>query len=280
MNISGRLNRLQKKQRFFYFCKMNVNELDLLRERYLKLVDIHGEIQKQNSLLEERILSIVESYSDEKTHLENELSRAKEQIQYLQHTVEELQIDKQRYKDDCNLAVRLLHQHPKEFITTTSGQLQEQVVKTNLTQRSILMPTFPPIFVPPPQLITTTTVTNELNTNENLRLAETLFKSNSVNRSTTTSVVCSNCSRTIKRCDVSVQTSLDKSNKFNLTSRLRLISSTSDEETTNENDGAWISLDSPHERKVTNEFYPINSTKSIIPENKFSTSNIPGVYDV
>ena len=52
---------------------MNKDELELMRERYLKLVDIHGQLQAQNSLLEERILSIVETYSDEKKELEQSL---------------------------------------------------------------------------------------------------------------------------------------------------------------------------------------------------------------
>jgi hypothetical protein len=106
---------------------MNNNELELMRERYLKLVDMHGKLQVQNSLLEERILSIVETYSTEKNQLERALSDAKEQIGYLQETVNELQTEKQRYKDDCNLAVRLLHRHPNEFISTTSGQIPEQL---------------------------------------------------------------------------------------------------------------------------------------------------------
>lgn len=106
---------------------MNLNELELMRDRYLKLVDIHGQLQIQNSLLEERILSLVEKYADEKSQLEQALIDAKEQVGYLQDTVNELQIDKQRYKDDCNLAVRLLHRHPNEFISTTSGQIPEQL---------------------------------------------------------------------------------------------------------------------------------------------------------
>jgi hypothetical protein len=98
-------------------------ELELMRERYLKLLDIHGQIQKENSLLEERILSIVETYSNEKNQLEQDFIDAKQQIIHLQDTVNELEIEKQRYKDDCNLAVRLLHQHPNEFISTTSEQM-------------------------------------------------------------------------------------------------------------------------------------------------------------
>ena len=93
----------------------------------LKLVDIHGQLQMQNSLLEERILTIVETYSEEKNQLEKSLLDAKQQIVYLQETINELQIDKQRYKDDCNLAVRLLHRHPNEFISTSTGQMQEQL---------------------------------------------------------------------------------------------------------------------------------------------------------
>ena len=106
-------------------------DLELMRERYLKLVELHGELQKQNSLLEDRILSIVETYSNEKSQLEQDLIDSKQQIINLQDTVNELETDKQRYKDDCNLAVRLLHRHPNEFIATTSEHVQEQLKNKN-----------------------------------------------------------------------------------------------------------------------------------------------------
>jgi regulator of replication initiation timing len=106
-------------------------DLELMRERYLKLVDIHGQLQMQNSLLEERILSVVETYSNEKNYFEQALFDAKQESTRLQETVKELQIEKQRYKDDCNLAVRLLHRHPNEFISTTSGQILEQLKYRN-----------------------------------------------------------------------------------------------------------------------------------------------------
>ena len=103
------------------------NELESMRERYLKLVDAHGQLQIQNSLLEERVLSIIETYSNEKSQLEQLLFNAKQQIIGLQETVNELQSEKQRYKDDCNLAVRLLHRYPNDFISTTSDQIQGQI---------------------------------------------------------------------------------------------------------------------------------------------------------
>ena len=106
-------------------------ELELIRERYLKLVDIHGQLQIQNSLLEERVLTIVETNLNEKNHLEQSLVNVKQQNRRLQEIVNELQIDKQRYKDDCNLAVRLLHRHPNEFISTTSGIIQQELTNRN-----------------------------------------------------------------------------------------------------------------------------------------------------
>ncbi|CAF0736343.1 unnamed protein product [Rotaria sordida] len=225
------------------------NELELMRERYLKFVDVHGQLQMQNSLLEERVLSIVETYSNEKNHLEQSLFDAKQEILCLKETIEELQNEKQRYKDDCNLAVRLLHRYPNDFMSTTSGQMQEQIknrfesTSANQyipSQHSVLIPTFPPTFVAPHSLLTTTTITPSNNTqtmstiattNDSLRLAaETLFKSNSVLRSPLTQFICSDCHRTVKRCDVSVQTSLDNNTNDNATSRLRLVSLTSSDD--------------------------------------------------
>jgi len=118
-----------KKLEILIYSKMNNNEreLELMRERYLKLVDLHGQLQMQNSLLEERVLSIVETYSNEKTQLEQDLINAKQKIMHLQDTVDDLEIEKQRYKDDCNLAVRLLHRYPNEFISTTTTSKIESV---------------------------------------------------------------------------------------------------------------------------------------------------------
>ncbi len=112
-------------------------ELELMRERYLKLADIHGQLRKENGLLEERILSIVETYSNEKTQFEQELIDAKQRIIHLQDTVNELEIEKQRYKDDCNLAVRLLHRNPNEFLSTSTELIQEQWKNKNESVRKL-----------------------------------------------------------------------------------------------------------------------------------------------
>lgn len=257
---------------------MSHDELEQLRERYLKLVDMHGQLQMQNSVLEERVLDVVESCSNERKQLEQALLDAKQQIIYLQETVNELQVDKQRYKDDCNLAVRLLHQHPQEFIATTaSGQMQEQLKARNepasqpnppiASQRSVVLPTFPPTFVALPPMLppsTAASVTSApvvtTSTPDNLRLAaETLFKSNSVHRSPSTQFTCSECRRTVKRCDVSVQASLSETNEQSVASRLRLVSLSASDDG-HGNDGAWLSLDSPQAHFATGK--PLNQQRA------------------
>ncbi|CAF4276892.1 unnamed protein product, partial [Rotaria sordida] len=68
---------------------------------------------------------------NEKNQLEQNLIDAKQEIINLKDTINELEIEKQRYKDDCNLAVRLLHQHPHEFISTQSDFIQKQLQNKN-----------------------------------------------------------------------------------------------------------------------------------------------------
>lgn len=102
-------------------------ELQSMTDRYLKLVDLHGQIQMQNSVLEDRLLSLVESSTEERERLETALIKAQQQIRLLQETVEELQSEKQRYKDDCNLAVRLLHRNPHEFSPMVSDDIEAQL---------------------------------------------------------------------------------------------------------------------------------------------------------
>ena len=114
-----------------------VQERDLLRERYAKLIELHGQLQSQNSLLEERLLTLVEKSSAEKMHLEEELHKARERIVHLEDTVRELQTDKQRYKDDCQRAVQLLQQNRQEFLPNTS----------NAVLQNLVLPTFPPSFM-------------------------------------------------------------------------------------------------------------------------------------
>ena len=161
-----------------------------------------------------------------------------------------------------------------------------------VSQHSILVPTFPPTFLAPPPLLTTTTISPSNNTqtactfstiNDNLRLvAEALFKSNSVHRSPSTQFVCSNCHRTIKRCDISIQTSLHDNTNDKESSRLRLVSFTSSDDGRNDDDSGWLSFDSAHSH-VTSQDYPVNNTTQSFQNkrsDKLSTYSIPETHHI
>jgi len=112
-------------------------------------------------------------------------------------------------------------------------------------------------------------------TTDSLRLAaETLFKSNSVHRFPSNQFICSDCHRTVKRCDVSVQTSLDDDTNHNTTSRLRLVSLTASDDGLS-GDSAWLSLDS---RMATQE-YQMGNTRQVF-HDKLSSCSIPGMHHV
>jgi hypothetical protein len=91
----------------------------------------------------------------------------------------------------------------------------------------MVIPTFPPTYATPLPLFNTTIPSssgiNPTTANDNLRLAESLFKTNTVHRYPSTHYICSNCHQTIKCSDVSVQTSLDD---HHTTSRTRVVSLT------------------------------------------------------
>lgn len=154
-------------------------ELELVRERYGKLLDAHREIQKQNCLLEERILMIVEDSSNDKENLRH----AQEEIRHLKQTIKTSEHEKQRYRNDCNLAVRLLQQNPTEFHSNTPPQ-------------NMIIPTFPPTCAS-----AYTMVNHQIPAvvDGSLSLVESLSKQS-------LHFVCSNCHRIIQCSDASVQT--------------------------------------------------------------------------
>ena len=120
-----------------------MHESEFIHERYLQLTDAYGQLQVQNSLLEERILTLVETYSEVKNQLEQELTDSKQLVIHLKDTINELANEKQQYKDNFNLAVELLHRNSLEFIPTTLENLQEQVEhKSELVSWKIIISNF------------------------------------------------------------------------------------------------------------------------------------------
>jgi hypothetical protein len=116
---------------------------------------------------------------------------------------------------------------------------------------------------------TTTTITN------NLRLAESLFKSNTVHRYPSTHFICSNCHQTVKCCDVSVQTSLDD---HGTPSRARVISLTASDDGIN-TDTIRASLEHHHGHMTVQE-YQMGNTRRPSEDLGLSFNSIPQMHHV
>ncbi|CAF1327133.1 unnamed protein product [Rotaria magnacalcarata] len=266
-------------------------DLALMRERYQKLLDAHGHLQMQNSSLEERILSIAEIFSNEKFQLEQELIDAKQQISNFKDTINELAIEKQRYKDDCNLAVSLLHQNPHEFSSTISEDIQKQLnVKSELiptsqhfqSPHSIVVPTFPPSFATTLQWLNATNSalspgnhSATIAAMDNLQLAETLFKSNNVHRYPSTHFICAKCHQKSKCCDVSVQTSFADDTS---TSRIDDVSHTSSNSEPYIDNG-WVPFE-PHCSHMRVKKYQIGNIIKTHQDIGLRANSIPQMHHV
>jgi len=99
-------------------------------------------------------------------------------------------------------------------------------------------------------------------TTDNLRFAESLFKSNTVN------FVCSNCHKTIKCCDVSVQTS-----------QIGVVPLTKSNDELNSNTG-WISLEPHNHIHMTVQEYQMGNTKKLYQDVGLSSNSIPQMHHI
>ena len=123
--------------------------------------------------------------------------------------------------------------------------------------------------------IVTQNVPSTTTVNDNLRLAQSLFKSNTVHRYPSSHFICSNCHQTIKCCDVSVQASLDEHDS---TSRTRVISYTSSDDGLN-SDATRISLE-PHHAHLTLQQYQMGNIKRSSQDGGLPSNAIPQMHHV
>jgi hypothetical protein len=162
---------------------------------------------------------------------------------------------------------------------------QTSINPSTQSQHSVVIPTFPPTFVTSfsmvnttsssPSIVTQTTPTATIAT-DNLRLAQSLFKSNSVHRYPSTHFICSNCHQTVKCCDVSVQTSLDDQNT---TSRIRVVSLTSSDDGLHSSDTTTISLE-PHHAHMTLQQYQMGNVRRPSQDAGLPSNSIPQMHHV
>lgn len=162
--------------------------------------------------------------------------------------------------------------------------IQAPPTPTGQSQRSIVVPTFPPTFVTSIQWINrsnssspvnTPTMSKKLTPPNNLRLAESLFKSNSVLRQPSVRFVCSNCQQAVKCCDASVQTSAIDDKKQ---CRGRIVSHTGSDDEFN-NNTPWIPLES-HYANMTVQEYQLGGSRKPTYQSSLPAKATPQMHDI
>ncbi|XP_074659429.1 brain-enriched guanylate kinase-associated protein-like [Tubulanus polymorphus] len=138
------------------------DELVKLRDRYDRLYESHKKLSRVNQGLEEKLLSAVSRFENEKTNLQKEIAGLTSRMVDARMTICDLEDECERFRNDCNTAVQLLQCKPSNFIAHKLNTLpldlqqrlkphmaQEEIIeleKPPLEQKTIRvpMPTFPP----------------------------------------------------------------------------------------------------------------------------------------
>lgn len=121
-----RANNLNFKDKEFKFSKIIENyEIQLnrvneenkqMKERYEKILEAQRRLEKLNSNLETKLLTVVEKYENEQKNLFEELTLAHSRLIETKLAMTELENEKESYRQDCNIAVNLLQCNPSEFV--------------------------------------------------------------------------------------------------------------------------------------------------------------------
>ncbi|OON21479.1 hypothetical protein X801_02626, partial [Opisthorchis viverrini] len=99
-------------------------ELEKLRERYDRLLSNHHRLSKINHELEARLLETIDAKNTEKKFLCDELEAAKSKLADCERRLSIVSAERNRYKDDCSVAVNLLQTNPDQFLPRNpKGQL-------------------------------------------------------------------------------------------------------------------------------------------------------------
>lgn len=111
-----------------------------LKEKYDRVSDVQRKLEKINSDLEEKLLKIVEKYENEQKTLLEDLTIAHSRLVDANLTIEDLEKQKEMYKQDCNLAVNLLQCKPNDFVSHSYKSLPYSIknrLKTHLSNADI-----------------------------------------------------------------------------------------------------------------------------------------------
>ncbi|GIY16152.1 brain-enriched guanylate kinase-associated protein [Caerostris extrusa] len=86
------------------------------RSRMLLEREVRQETAKINESLEEKLLHVAEKFENEKSDLTRDVSDLTSRLVEARLTIAELEEENEQYRNDCNIAVRLLQCKPSSFV--------------------------------------------------------------------------------------------------------------------------------------------------------------------
>nr|CAH8841460.1 unnamed protein product [Trichobilharzia regenti] len=113
--LEAKLNDLRMK--YDTDCCKYEEKLQILTERYERLMSSHQRLSKLNHELEEHLLNTIEKSTSEIQQLTEELESTKNALRHSQQSLNIITQERDRCKEDCISAVRLLQANPNQFLS-------------------------------------------------------------------------------------------------------------------------------------------------------------------
>ena len=83
----------------------------------IRLLESYRKLQKVNQGLEDKLLRIADKFENEKISLTHNVADLTGQLTEAQMSIAGLQQEAEQYKNDCNLAIRMLQCKPSQFVS-------------------------------------------------------------------------------------------------------------------------------------------------------------------
>lgn len=103
------------------------DELVTWQDKYSRLYEAHKRVQKVNQSLEDKLLKLVDKTETEKTALTKDVATLSHRLADANYTIQRLQDDNEKYKNDVNLAIQLLQCKPGNFVSHRIDSLPNEV---------------------------------------------------------------------------------------------------------------------------------------------------------
>lgn len=130
-------------------------ELSRLRERYDRLLANHQHLSKLNHELEAKLLQTIENTTTEKKVMADQVEAMKTRLAEAERQLALIKSERDRYKEDCSIAVNLLQTNPDKFYPQCYQSLPSAGIDPSCPTREpsqptaarfpTFLPTFPPI---------------------------------------------------------------------------------------------------------------------------------------